>query len=365
MATKTKKRRSSNYKRKRSVKKRVKSHRISKSHKSPKGCKHKPKSKISDAVVSKTKLKNGVVEIIVKKVLTDNQVAKCEADYFDEKDYAVIVDFDCDCYYYNENKEKILLLKFRKKVLPDHLCQEGIKYLKKAAMKKHDNRGASAGKLDLKKLPKYANDPNLFYRRSKYRMLGYYSKLTGKFVNNSLGNQSMSNIIGYFDKRDRNLGAGAPPCRTTAYTSQQVEKWVKVIPLIKAIDRQFKKLVPDRHEIQRKQAQETDFVIADTAFSTVTINYNWRTALHKDAGDLKQGYGNLVVLEEGKYKGGSTGFPQFGVAVDVRHGDFLAMDVHEWHCNTKLHGITKDYTRLSLVAYLRENMLRCKGMKIV
>jgi len=331
--------------------------------KSKSKCKHKPKKTISNAVVSKKTLKNGVVEVIVKKVLTDNQVSKCESDYFNEDDYAMIVDFDCDCYYYNENNEKILLLKFRKKVLPDNLCKEGIKFLKKAAMKKHDNRGASAGKLDVKKLPKYANDPKLFYGKSKFRMLGYYSKITGKFVNNSLGNQSMSNIIGYFDKRDRNLGKGAPPCRTTAFTSQQVEKWVNVIPLIKAIDRQFKELVPDRHEIQRKRAQDTDFVIADTAFSTVTINYNWRTALHKDAGDLKQGYGNLVVLEEGKYKGGSTGFPQFGVAVDVRHGDFLAMDVHEWHCNTKLEGITKDFTRLSLVAYLRENMLRCKGMK--
>ena len=32
-------------------------------------------------------------------------------------------------------------------------------------------------------------------------------------------------------------------------------------------------------------------------------------------------------LEEGKYKGGYTGFPQYGVCVDVRHGDFLGMDV--------------------------------------
>ena len=26
---------------------------------------------------------------------------------------------------------------------------------------------------------------------------------------------------------------------------------------------------------------------------------------------------------------------QYGVAVDVRNGDFLAMDVHQWHCNTE------------------------------
>ena len=67
-------------------------------------CKHSPKSKISDAVVSKKTLSNGVVEVIVKKVLTDDQVAKCEADYFSENDYALIVDFDCDCYYYNNKK---------------------------------------------------------------------------------------------------------------------------------------------------------------------------------------------------------------------------------------------------------------------
>ena len=79
---------------------------------------------------------------------------------------------------------------------------------------------------------------------------------------------------------------------------------------------------------------------------------------------LEEGYGNLVVLEEGKYKGGYTGFPQYGVCVDARNGDFLAMDVHEWHCNTKIIPVTKDYTRLSMVAYLRKNMIKCKGMKI-
>ena len=237
-----------------------------------------------------------------------------------------------------------------------------VKNLKKAAMKTHDNRGASAGVINLKKLPNYANDPSKFINRAKFRIGGYISKKTGKLVNNSLGNLSKSNIIGFFDKRDRNLGVNAPPCRTTAFTSQQVEKWTPVIPLIQAIDRQFKRLIPSRHRIQYKQAHETPFVIKDTAFSTVTINYNWRTALHKDAGDFREGYGNLVVLEDGKYHGGYTGFPQYGVAIDVREGDFLAMDVHRWHCNTEIVPITKDYTRLSLVSYLREKMLRCAHM---
>jgi len=326
--------------------------------------KNKTNKKCLNPIVSVKTLKSGIKEVIVKKIMTDKEISSKEADYFDILHYKYTITCDTDCYMVDEKGNKHLLLKFRKNVIPIHLCKIGMTNLKKAAMHKHDNRGASAGKLDVKKLPKYANDPSRFYGKSKFRMLGYYSKITNKFVNNSLGNQSTSNIIGYFDKRDRNLGKNAPPCRTTAFTSQQFDKYKKVGPLIKSIDKQFKILIPDRYKEQYNRARQTSkFAIPGTAFSTVTINYNWRTALHKDSGDFKNGYGNLVVLEEGKYKGGETGFPQYGVCVDVRQGDFLAMDVHEWHCNTKLIGITKDYTRLSMVAYLRENMIKCKNMK--
>ena len=36
--------------------------------------------------------------------------------------------------------------------------------------------------------------------------------------------------------------------------------------------------------------------IPETAFSTITINRNFRTALHRDAGDYKDGFGNLTVI---------------------------------------------------------------------
>ena len=311
-----------------------------------------------------TKKNDKIKKLIVKPVFKDDYMKSKEGEYFDKNFYNKIIDYNCDCYRLDGNEYK-LLFKLRKKVIPQKLCKIGIDNLKKAAMKSHDNRGASAGIIDYKKLnklPKYANDPKQFKRVDKFRIIGYKSKDSKKWVNNSFGNLSQSNIIGYFDKRDRNLGVNAPPCRTTAFTSQQVEKWEKVIPLINAINNQFKRLVPDKHRIQYKQAQYTKFVIKNTAFSTLTINYNWRTALHRDAGDLKEGFGNLVILEDGKYNGGELGFPQYKVAINVRNGDFLAMDVHQWHCNTKITPITKDYTRLSLVAYLRENMIKCKNL---
>ena len=299
--------------------------------------------------------------LYVKPKYSDAYMKSKEGEYFDKASYDKIVDFSCDCYQV-QNGEKKLLFKFRKNVLYDKLCKIGIENLKKAAMKTHDNRGASAGIISKKKLPSYANETRQFDRVDKFRIIGYRSKSTGKWINNSFGNLSHSNIIGYFDKRDRNLGVDAPPCRKTKFTSEEVSKWKKITPLIQQINNMYKKLVPREYRMQHKVAKQTKFHIKNTAFSTVTINYNWRTALHKDAGDFKKGFGNLVVLEEGKYRGGATGFPQFGVAIDVRHCDFLAMDVHEWHCNTKIEPITKDYTRLSLVSYLRENMIRCKHL---
>jgi hypothetical protein len=310
--------------------------------------------------------KNKVKTIIVDPKYSDEYMKSKEGEYFEEKDYDTIVKSDCDVYRKTPEGELILLLKYRKNVLSKNLTEKGMANLKKAAMKTHDNRGASAGVIDLSKLPKYANEMKQFDDKkvSKFRIQGYRSKTNGEFINNSFGNISHSNIIGFFDKRDRNLGSTAPPCRTTAFTSQQVEKWDNVVPLIQKIDKQFKRLTPRNYNSQYKRAHETKFVIPETSFSTVTINYNWQTALHKDAGDYKDGFGNLVVIEDpnGKYDGGYTGFPQYGVAVDVRNGDFLAMDVHEWHANTKQIPKTKDYTRLSLVCYLRENMLRCKNM---
>ena len=58
-------------------------------------------------------------------------------------------------------------------------------------------------------------------------------------------------------------------------------------------------------------------------------NYSWRTGLHRDAGDFEGGYGNLVVCEDennpNKFRGCYLGFHyQYGVAVDVREGDFFS-----------------------------------------
>ncbi len=311
----------------------------------------------------------------VDKIMTDSEIENSEGEHFDESHYKLILDHDADVY----TKEGKLLLKLRKNVIPDSVIKPALESLRDAAKKKHENRGASAGVLDRNKMANYIGEllnPGKF--RTKFK-----SSVTGIESNQATSNLSPSNIIGFFDKPDRNLKGKGAPCRLTAFNRDYPELWDNTQPFLNEIDKQFKELVPKHHKLQYERCQQTpEFAIGNTAFSTVTINYSWRTALHKDAGDYMDGFGNLIVIEDtansNKYKGAYTGFPQYGVAANVRNGDFLAMDVHEWHANTEFIPVHKKadsnskandvlnswhYNRLSVVCYLREKMLNCKDLK--
>ena len=91
----------------------------------------------------------------------------------------------------------------------------------------------------------------------------------------------------------------------------------------------------------------------------MTVNYNFRTAVHRDAGDFEEGFGNLVVCQEGM-EGGWLLFPRYHVAVVLETCDFMAMDVHEWHGNSAIQPTEPSGFRLSFVCYLRHRMRECE-----
>lgn len=297
-----------------------------------------------------------IKKLFFNKIIDDNEIQKKEGEYFDKSHYKFIINEDTDGYT-NDNK---LLFKFRKNKINKKLTNIAIDSFKEAAMKMHDNRGAAAGILEKKKLPNYVGK---LVNPGKFRT-NFISKYSKKKSKQLISNKAPSNIAGFFDKPDRNISSNGIPCRLTAFTKYNPEKWQNAIPFLKRSDDLFKKLVPKRHKIQWEQAQNTNFVIENTAYSTITINYNWRTALHKDAGDLQEGFGNLIVCEDGNFDGGYLGFPQYSVCINVKNTDFLAMNVHEWHCNTEIIPKSENYMRLSIVCYLRENMIKCKGLNV-
>ena len=280
---------------------------------------------------------------IYSKVISDDDFKKFHGKHFDENHYIHLIKNNDDGYYLDENENKTVLFKFRKKVINENYMEAAINSFLKESKKKHGNRGMASGIPDGQK-----NARSL--------------TATGQ----SEGIYSSSNISGYFDRplREHRGKLGTIiACRTTAFTLKNQELWQSALPFIQRCSQLYKKLGGKYYAKQLDEYNKIKLKIPGTVFTTVTSNYNWRTACHCDAGDFKGGLGNLCVVGK-DFTGGYLGFPQFKVLIKIEPGDFLLMDVHQWHCNTPV--VTKGVGfRLSFVMYIREDMSKCKKVKMV
>lgn len=160
----------------------------------------------------------------------------------------------------------------------------------------------------------------------------------------------LSGIAGYFDYR------GSPvelKCRKTTFTCEHLNTWPDVFPMITYIDAIYKAVFPKQWAMQH--AAVPDIVrIHGSSFSTLTINQQFRTASHTDAGDFDAGYGLLSVLE-GEYQGVSLALDDFRVCFCMQPGDVLLFNTHFFHSNTEpeLDNHGDKWTKLTCVFYYR------------
>lgn len=165
-----------------------------------------------------------------------------------------------------------------------------------------------------------------------------------------------SGIAGFFDRYPR-----IPYGRATSFTSHKPDKFAMGFPFLQNLSKGFSELLPKRYAKQKEACNRLDqkFVVPGTVFTTITVNKTFRTAAHRDAGDLNEGFSNLtVVSNNGKYKGGYLVLPEYKVAVNIRPGDLLLINNHEGiHGNTEMIIEDPEAERISFVCYFREKML--------
>jgi hypothetical protein len=252
----------------------------------------------------------------------------------DESHYRILVGGrDVDVYKPDGSR----LLVFRHQVLPADVCRRAYPALLRAAVPSH-NRGNAAG--------------------DRFRRV----KIDGKLSNTLDCDPVSSGIIGHYVDRPRR-GEGGYVCRTTKYTAKDVEGWFDDLPFIRAVNDVFEREVFDRYAVQMEAIRQTPprYIIPGTVFTTVTVNRNFRTRVHKDAGDLKEGFGAMSVIQAGEYEGGYLVFQKYRIAVDMRSQDVLLADVHEFHGNTAIVGVEGEYERISTVMYFRSRMRICRS----
>lgn len=280
--------------------------------------------------------------MFLEKKLSDSEFKKYHGKNFNESWYETIISNSSDGYYTDSSGNKRVLFKFRKNVINNSLQEVAIESFLKEAKKKHSNRGMAAG---------IGPDGNARH----YTKTG---QTEGKYIS--------SNISGYFDRplrEHRGILGSNIACRTTSFTINNLDLWNKGLPFIKKCSKLYKILGGNYYISQKKEwiSINESLKIPNTVFTTVTSNYNWRTACHCDSGDFSGGLGNLIVVGK-DFSGGYLGFPQFKVLIKIQPSDFLLMDVHQGHCNTKIK-INKEGFRLSFVMYIRDDMSKCKKIK--
>jgi hypothetical protein len=274
-------------------------------------------------------MNHDIKSFTVSPLLSDCDVKSLEGHFIDLKHYSHIVNYDCDVYIDDNMTSKIkgkrLLFSFRKHQLPSDLTSRTLTNLLPIARKSRTNK---------------------------------------RYIASGKKNNSISSFIaGYYDQPIVKYKKIFPyPCRLTNFSKKYVHQWNEVLPLIDYIDKKYECILPDKYNVQKSCTMKIpEYTICNTIFTTLTVNYNWRTACHIDSGDFTNGYSVLTVCEQGCWSGCYLGYPKYGICVDVREGDLLIMDPHEYHCNTEFNLQSPDAVRLSLVLYAREGMFKCLG----
>lgn len=178
----------------------------------------------------------------------------------------------------------------------------------------------------------------------------------GTLSNTNIAEKVRSGIVGYFERNPR-----FPFCRACAWNLENPEEFKKLFPMCEEVAKLYAEHGENFYARQKAAYDKThpDFKIPNTVFSTLTVNKNFRTACHRDAGNMAGTMNAMSVFREGAFAGGILVLPDFRVAVKLDTADCIVFDAFEFHGNTPIVQMSKNFTRCSVVFYYRENMDKC------
>ncbi|AAZ12529.1 SNF2 DNA repair protein, putative [Trypanosoma equiperdum] len=186
-------------------------------------------------------------------------------------------------------------------------------------------------------------------RRAAADVEGVATKQNMRRLTNGGVRNPDTGILGYYDYLNNPTKR---KCRMTEFTRRN---WGKIIgpcgELLQLLDQLYKENAPDHYELQRRVIPP-EYMLFNTVFSTVSVNKNFRTAVHRDKGDFRGGLTALCVLD-GNYEGCYLALKSARKAFCLQVGDVLFFDSSLEHGNTEVHNREGSWRRISIVCYLR------------
>lgn len=143
------------------------------------------------------------------------------------------------------------------------------------------------------------------------------------------------------------------PCHKTPLTVRYPELLDANRPLVEIVDARYRQHAPTVYARQRAETEKApQWRLWDTAFSTVYVTKNFRSAYHSDTGNLP---GVLsALMPAGKFTGGELVLARWRIAIAFKPGDVLLFDPQQLHGNLPFKG-----QRLSAAFFCARRIADC------
>lgn len=150
-------------------------------------------------------------------------------------------------------------------------------------------------------------------------------------------------------------------CRFSATTEKERENYLSVLNFSKKLAKIHESIFPENYKEALAEASEINngWLMPNTPYATCNFNVNHAIKYHRDAGNLKKSFSNVLILKENVI-GGQLALPEYGIALAQQD---RALTIFSGQ--SELHGVmpikitkTNGY-RASIVFYTLAGMRHC------
>jgi len=175
-------------------------------------------------------------------------------------------------------------------------------------------------------------------------------------------NRCLSNVLGTIDRTGR-----IPYGRLTASTIKRWDEFEANQPFYHEINDLLKETMPDKFAVldeRFSKVKDHRYNLFGTAFTTITINNNFRVAYHRDGNNAQGAVAAVCVMEQGVYEGYEFVFPELGIGFDIREGDVFVGDNQGLiHGMLPLKNQSEDAENVMFVFYQRDRITMMEDLE--
>ena len=155
-------------------------------------------------------------------------------------------------------------------------------------------------------------------------------------------------------------------CRFSNKTSEEKGNTNKLFTFQETLCKIYKEHLPELYEYDLQKARETvndDYRLIDTPYTTANINVNHAIKYHRDSGNIKNSYSNVLILKE-YCTGGELVLPEYRIALEQSDGALCIFSGQK-----EIHGVMpikpykENFYRASIVYYTMAQLEHCYPYK--